>query len=134
MTTPQQPEPEMLVVQFLVPVYDRNRKPYPRSVQKRLRKDLEERFDGWSLAGDKPLPGAWRNPASGEVEYDDSWRYEIGVAPDRLAELDDYLAELAHRLGQKAIWRVLYAAGEGKVIPARAPRRRRPTAGGEQLG
>ena len=122
--------PKQLVVQFLVPVYDRAGKPYPRAVHERVRRELEERFDGWSLAGDKPLPGAWRNPASWEVEYDDSWRYEVGIASERLTELDDYLAELAHRLGQKAIWRVLYAGGEGKVIASRAPRRRPRHPGG----
>lgn len=115
---------QILVVQFLVPTYDRRGKPYPRSVHKRLRRDLEERFDGWSLAAEKPLAGAWRNPASGEVEYDDSWRYELGIVPGRLAALDDYLAELAHRLGQKALWRVVYAGGEGRVILARAPVKR----------
>jgi len=109
------------VVQFLLPVYDRDGKPYRRSVQKRIRRELEDRFDGWSLAADKPLPGAWRNPDTGEVEYDDSWRYEVGIASDRLDELDAYLAALAHRLGQEALWCVVYAGGEGKVIVARAP-------------
>lgn len=117
-------ESKVLVVQFLIPVYDRNGKPYRRSVHKQIRRDLEERFDGWSLAADKPLAGAWRNPELGEVEYDDSWRYEVGIAPDRLGELDDYLAELSHRLGQKALWRVVHAGGEGKVIPARVPTKR----------
>jgi hypothetical protein len=116
---------QVLVVQFLVPVYDRKGKPYRRSVQKQVRRDLEDRFDGWSLAGDRPLEGAWRNPSSGMVEHDESWRYEIGIAPHRLAELDEYLGELAHRLGQKAIWRVVYAGGEGKVIPACPPGARR---------
>lgn len=112
---------EVLVVQFLVPVYDRDGKPYLRSIQKQIRRDLEERFDGWSLASDKPLPGAWRNPASGEVEYDDSWRYELGIDPERLDELDDYLGDLSHRLGQKALWRVVYSQGEGKVVVAKPP-------------
>src|ERR1022692_4829763 len=75
---------QILVVQFLVPIYDRKGKPYPRSVQKGVRRDLEDRFDGWSLTADKPLTGAWRNPESGQVEYDDSWRYEIGIAPSAL--------------------------------------------------
>ncbi|HVE82722.1 MAG TPA: hypothetical protein VND93_07730 [Myxococcales bacterium] len=117
-------ESQILVVQFLVPVYDRKGRPYPRSVHKQIRRDLEDHFDGWSLAADRPLTGAWRNPESGEVEYDDSWRYEVGIAPDRLTELDDYLAALSYRLGQKALWRVAYAGGEGKVVPARAPARR----------
>ena len=116
---------KILVVQFLVPVYDRLGKPYPRSVLKELQRYLENHFEGWSLAADKPLTGAWRNPASGEIEYDDSWRYEVGIDPARLADLDEYLGDLAHKLGQKALWRVAYAGGEGKVIPARrSPRGR----------
>ena len=114
---------KVLVVQFLVPVFDRAGKPYPRAAHKQLRRDLEERFDGWSLAAEKPLEGAWRNPATGDVEYDESWRYEVGIAADRLPELDRYLGELAYRLGQKAIWRVVYVAGEGKVVTARRPRK-----------
>lgn len=101
----------MFVVQFLVPVFDRKGKPYPRDVQKDLQRELAERFGGWSLAADKPLPGAWRNPASGETEYDESWRYEVGIPAERLEELDEYLAELAHRLGQKAIWRIVTGQG-----------------------
>ena len=110
--------PDLLVVQFLVPTYDRKGKPYPRSVQKQLRRELEEQFDGWSLAAEKPLQGAWRNPRSGEIEYDVSWRYEVGIDPGRLAALDEYLAGLARRLGQKALWRVAFEGGEAKVIPA----------------
>lgn len=109
----------LLIVQFLVPITDRKGQPYPLSMQKELRRDLEARFGGWSVAGEKPLEGAWRNPASGEVEYDESWRYEVGIDPGRLEELDDFLGGLAHRLGQKALWRVVYAGGEGKVILAR---------------
>ena len=115
--------PEVLVVHFLVPKFDRSGKPYPRSVHKNLRKNLEQRFGGWSSLGDKPLPGAWMNPDSGEIEYDESWRYEVGIAPKRLAELDEYLAELAYHLKQKAVWRVTYAGGEGRVIPACRPSR-----------
>jgi hypothetical protein len=117
----EKPEPELLVVHFLVPKFDRGGGPYPRSVHKNLRENLEQRFGGWSSLGDKPLPGAWMNPDSGEIEYDESWRYEVGIPRRRLAELDDYLAELAWRLRQKAIWRVTYARGEGRAIPARPP-------------
>ena len=123
MTDEPEPGTRVLVVQFLVPVHDRNGKRYRRSVRNRIRRELEERFDGWSLAGDKPLAGAWRNPESGTVEYDESWRYEVGIAPARLSELDEYLGEVAHRLEQKALWRVVYVGGEGKVIPARGPGR-----------
>lgn len=55
------------------------------------------------------------------MEYDDSWRYEIGIAAGRLGEFDQYLGTLAHRLDQKALWRVVYAGGKGKVVFARSP-------------
>jgi hypothetical protein len=63
-------------------------------------------------------------PESGEIEHDESWRYEVGVPRSLLFELDGYLADLAHALGQKALWRVVYAGASGKVISARAPTRR----------
>lgn len=119
-------EPELLVVQFLVPKYDRDGEPYRRAVHQEIRQHLEDEFDGWSSLGDEPLPGAWRNPESGQIEYDESWRYEVGIAPCRLQALDDYLAGLGHRLGQKAIWRVVYEGGEGKAIPARWLRKGHP--------
>ncbi len=64
------------------------------------------------------MPGAWRNPKSGEVEHDDSWRYEVGIAADRLHEFDICLAELSRRLGQEAIWRVVYQVDLGKLPKA----------------
>jgi hypothetical protein len=94
----------VIVVHFLVPRRDRSGKPYPCSVQQQVRRDLERLFHGWSSLGAGALPGAWRNPESGEVEYDESWRYEIGIDPDRLSDLDSYLSHLAHRLGQNALW------------------------------
>ena len=112
-------KPGVLIVHFLVPLRDREGRPYPRSVHQDLRRDLEDRFSGWSSLGDAPMPGAWRNPRSGEVEYDDSWRYEVGIAADRLGEFDNYLAVLSCRLGQEAILRVFYRVGEGKAIKAR---------------
>lgn len=118
------PASELLVVQFLVPKCDRAGDPYPRATYERLRRGLESRFGGWSSLGDEPLPGAWRNPKTGEMEYDESWRYEVGVLSDALAVLDDFLADLAYRLGQKAIWRVVYKGGQSQAIPARRPRRR----------
>lgn len=109
---------DLVIVQFLVPKRDRQGGLYPRAVHQRLREDLEEQFGGWSSLGDKPLPGAWRNPESGEIEHDQSWRYEVGITPDLLEDLDEYLADLAHRLGQKAVWRVVYKEGAAQAIPA----------------
>ena len=116
---------KLLIVQFLVPVRGRDGALYPRTVHEELGRELEERFDGWSRLGDRPLPGAWRNPESGEIEHDESWRYEVGVARERLRELDDCLATLAHRLGQKAIWRVVFERTAAKAIAAHPPRRGR---------
>lgn len=114
----------VLAVQFLIPVFDRQGRRYARSVHTQLRHDLNEKFGGWSLAAKRPLQGAWRNPESGEVEYDESWRYEVGIDSLRLHELDEYLGELAHRLDQKALWRIAYAGGSGRAVPARQPESR----------
>ena len=112
----------LLIVHFLVPVADRSGRPYKRSVYKQLQLELEERFGGWSLAAPQPLRGAWCHPGSADVEYDDSWRYEVGIEPERLGELDEFLAGVAHRMGQRAIWRVALQ-GDGKAIAADASER-----------
>lgn len=126
MTKQNEPKSELCIVQFLVPKYDRDRKAYPRSIHQSLRKYLEDEFGGWSSLGDRPLPGAWRNPDSGDIEYDESWRYEVGIASDRLRRFDDFLAGLAHRLGQKAIWRVVYEGGKGEAVAAKPPGKKAP--------
>ena len=51
-----------------------------------------------------------------------------GGDPSELKQLiadRECLAELAGRLGQKALWRVLYAGGESRAIAARSPRETR---------
>ncbi len=113
----------LLACQFLIPTRDREGKAYSRGVFKAIQRGLEDRFDGWSLVSNNPAPGAWRAPDTGEVEYDESWRYEIGIPRERIGELDEYLAEIAHMMGQKAIWRVAYDKAEGKVVSARKPKK-----------
>lgn len=106
----------LVVVQFLVPVLDRRGREYDYATFARLRSELERLFGGWSLVSDRPLPGAWRNPETGEVERDSSWRYEVGLPAARLGELDALLARFARRIDQKAIWRVI--SGEGRAVTA----------------
>jgi hypothetical protein len=48
----------------------------------------------------------------------------LNVYLGRRRTLSGYLGELAHRLGQEALWRVVYAGGEGKVIVAKPPGKR----------
>ena len=110
------------IIHFLIPVIDRDGRPYIRNVHKQIQRELEDRFGGWTLLSTEPLPGAWKAPDTGEVEYDESWPYEVGIPPERLQEFDDFLAAVAFRLGQKTIWRVL--VGEGKAITAREPKRK----------
>jgi hypothetical protein len=113
----------LLIVHFLIPTLDRSGRPYRREVQKAIQRGLEDRFGGWSLVSNNPAPGAWKAPDTGEVEYDDSWRYEIGIPRDRIEELDEYLAEIADMMKQKALWRVAFDKAEGKVISARKPKK-----------
>ncbi|MBZ0273224.1 hypothetical protein K8I61_14395 [bacterium] len=79
---------DFLVVQFLIPVIDRNGIAYEQSVFMEVREDLENGLGGWTLTSEGPTPGAWRNPDSGKIEHDDSWRYEVGIPRSRLAEFD----------------------------------------------
>lgn len=106
----------MIVVHFLIPVADRAGKPYRRSIYHRLHKELQERFGGFTRLGARDT-GSWRNPESGELEFDESFRYEVGVERELLDELDAYLGDVAYRIGQKGIWRVVL--GQGKVIEPR---------------
>ena len=108
------------IIHFLIPVLDRDGRPYVRNVHKQIQGELEDRFGGWTLLSTEPLRGAWKAPNTGEVEYDESWSYEVGIPSERLQEFDDFLAAVAFRLGQKAIWRVL--AGEGRAIVAMEPK------------
>lgn len=107
----------LLVVQFLVPREDRAGKRYSFRVIRALRNELVERYGGWSLTSLEPLPGAWRNPETGATEEDLSWRYEVAVPEDGLDALDEFLAVLAVKLGQAAIYRVVL--GQGAVIAAK---------------
>lgn len=97
-----------VVVHILIPVHDTDGNPYPRPVLQRLQRDLEERFGGWTLG-------------HGEPARERSCCYEVSIPRERLGELDAYLAELAYRLGQERIWRVLHGDGEARSIRARPP-------------
>ena len=86
----------MIAVQFLIPT---------RADHPALRRDLEDTFGGWSLIGTNY--GAWRDPATGVVGFDATLRYEVGLDPDKLVYLDEYLQRLARSIGESAIWRVV---------------------------
>ncbi len=113
------PQPRgKVVVQFVVPVDDRAGRPYVRDVFARVERRLAEVFGGWSLVNrEGPFPGGWRAP-DGTPEGDHCWRYEVGLALERLGEFDGFLRDLAQRLGQTAVWRIAYLGGEGRLIYA----------------
>lgn len=110
---------DLIVVHFLIPVFDRKGNPYPRNLNKGLQGELEDRFGGWSLIGDKPAPGGWVNPETGEREEDLSLRYEVGIKANQINELDEFLSTIASKLGQEAIWRVIFGEARGKAIFAK---------------
>lgn len=111
------PNPKLVVVQFLVPSTDTKGQPYRRGILLRLERHLAECYGGWSLVSVGPLPGGWRNPDTGRVERDVSWRYEVAVPADAMKEFDEFLGDLGASLGQAAMYRVVL--GEGLVIPSR---------------
>ena len=119
MSDPGDEEVGLAVVHLLVPVFDRHGRQYAEDLKNRVEEELERRFGGWSQLSARPLPGAWRNPATGQIERDCSLRYEVGVPASRLTELDELLSELATEIGQRAIWRVLFVGAEGRAISAR---------------
>ncbi len=103
------------IIHVLIPVSDRDGRRYPRRVHKKIQKEFED-FGGWSLISSEPLQGAWIDPVTGEREEEESWRYEVGIPSERLEEFDDLLSDIAIRMGQKGIWRVLFGEAEGKAI------------------
>lgn len=109
---------QQCTVHFLIPVRDRRGVAYPKSIRHRMERELATRFGGWSRVAASPLPGAWLNPVTGRIEHDASWRYEVGLASNRVRELDLYLAELGRRIGQAAIWRIVYPDTWAKAVPA----------------
>ena len=104
-----------VIFHILIPVYDREGKPYRRGVYKKIQKVFEEKFGGWNLISDKPTRGGWKNKETEKVEEDLSWRYEVGVLPKSVEEFDKFLSEVAYWMKQKGIWQVKFK-GEGKVI------------------
>ena len=109
----------LVVVHLLIPMNDREGKLYPKNLKRRVEAELARRFGGWTQLSAMPLPGAWRNPETGEIELDSSVRYEVGIPAGRVGELDRLLADLAWELGQRAIWRVIFVGAEGRAIRAR---------------
>ena len=105
----------MTTIQFLVPVADRKGRPYGRATMRRMELELERRFGGWSLVSREPLPGAWRNPSTQQIESDESWRYEVTWTS--VEAVEGYLVRLGRRLGQAAMYMVV--VGEGRIVDCR---------------
>lgn len=119
MVEEKEAEEALRIVDFLIPVSERGGKPYKREVYKQIQRELEERFGGWQIIGSEPSPGGWINPDTGEPEREPNWRYRVGITAARYDELDEYLSEVAARLGQHSIWRERYIGAEAGAIPAK---------------
>jgi hypothetical protein len=68
-----------------------------------LRLAMMERFGGWTELGE--VRGGWKDPATGKVMEDVSYRYKVAVPKQRVQELKNYLRNVTKReFGQHAIY------------------------------
>lgn len=107
------------IVEFLIPENDNDGNPLKREVYKQIQREIEELFGGWSIVGHEPMEGGWKNRDTGEHFQGRSWRYRVDIEAYRFEELDEYLAEIAARLGEEAIHRERLPQSEAKSIPAK---------------
>ena len=70
----------MHLVQLLLPLKDRDGKPFPRSHYRRIREVLTERFGGLTAYTRAPAEGLWDVGEGDEVTVDDIVVYEVMVA------------------------------------------------------
>jgi len=91
----------MYLVQFLLPLRDNERRPFPRADFDRVRAELIERFGGVTAFLQSPAAGAWKE--EGETAYDEVVLFEVMTEELERAWWKSYRAELERRFRQEAI-------------------------------
>lgn len=92
----------MHLVQLLLPLFDNERRPFPRSAFDEVRLGLTERFGGVTAYLRAPADGAWQE-ADGEVSYDQIVIFEVMVAVLDRAWWAAEREALAHRFRQEEV-------------------------------
>lgn len=87
---------------FLVPLSDNEGQPFGTSEWDWLCDELVIRFGGWSLDG--KIEGAWRDPVSGRVYRDSSYRYVVVVEQTAVPGFLAFMADVKARFRQEALY------------------------------
>ena len=92
----------MHLVEFLLPLYDNEGKPFARDEFERVRRELTERFGGITAFMRSPAMGQWEDE-SGVVRHDDLAGFEVMTATLDREWWRAYREELCKRFRQQEI-------------------------------
>lgn len=92
----------MRLVQILLPLRDRDGRPFPRACYAALRCELTERHGGVTAYMRSPAIGLWED-GDGAIERDDVVLVEVVVEAFDRAWWREYAGELARRFGQDEV-------------------------------
>ncbi|HZH14511.1 MAG TPA: hypothetical protein VE057_09150 [Archangium sp.] len=93
----------MHIVQFLLPLRDNERRPFPRADFEKVRIELTEQFGGVTAFLQSPASGAWKEEGEGETVRDEMLLFEVMVEPLDRKWWSGYRAELERRFRQERI-------------------------------
>ena len=91
----------MHLIQFLLPLRDNERRPFPRADFDRVRAELIARVGGVTAVLQSPATGAWQE--EGETTHDEVVLFEVMTEGLDRAWWKGYRAELERRFRQEAI-------------------------------
>jgi len=91
----------MYLIQFLLPLRDNERRPFPRADFDQVRAELIERFGGVTAFLQSPAAGAWKE--EGETMHDEVVLFEVMTEALDRAWWKDYRSGLERRFRQEAI-------------------------------
>ncbi|HEX8705165.1 MAG TPA: hypothetical protein VF815_40410 [Myxococcaceae bacterium] len=91
----------MYLIQFLLPLRDNERRPFPRADFDRVRAELIERFGGVTAFLQSPASGAWKE--EGETTHDEVVLFEVMTEALDRAWWKNYREDLERRFRQEAI-------------------------------
>ena len=92
----------MHLVQLLLPLYDNDRRPFPRAQFAAVRAELTERFGGVTAYIRAPAQGLWQDD-DGDVERDDVAIHEVMVEELDRAWWAAYRERLRRAFGQEEL-------------------------------
>ncbi|HLM46334.1 MAG TPA: hypothetical protein VK458_20855 [Myxococcaceae bacterium] len=93
----------MHIVQFLLPLRDNARQPFPRADFDKVRTELTDRFGGVTAFLQSPALGIWKDEEEGETMRDELVLYEVMVESLDRAWWSGYRSELERRFRQERV-------------------------------